>query len=321
MDRQSILEDSSVSPIVCEAQPRFPGEDGGQSLAEMAQRDLDAALHLLADRAQYITSASGAAIALRRSEQTGMVCRATSGPHAPELGTLLSTEHGLSGESVRSRRGLRCDDAATDTRVNREGCLQLGIASVLVVPIVSDDYVLGLFELFSAQAHAFDDRDLAALARLGEMVETAVKHSQIAPIAHKPHLKETHLEETKVVRADPAESEAVPATHSSPAPQPLSPLKTYPGVPQPTPALKSTPEIPFPPPLPKKPLFWCAPTEAQAVIGEAEQATQPVAVPATLRNFQKCQACGFPVSQGRTFCVECEERKWQDDRRSQTASQ
>ena len=34
---------------------RFPGEDGGHSLAEMAQRDLDAALQLLADRAcQYI---------------------------------------------------------------------------------------------------------------------------------------------------------------------------------------------------------------------------------------------------------------------------
>src|ERR1700727_1793534 len=33
---------------------RFPGDDGGRSLAEMAQRDLDAALQLLADRAQYI---------------------------------------------------------------------------------------------------------------------------------------------------------------------------------------------------------------------------------------------------------------------------
>jgi len=35
--------------------PRFPGEDGGHSMAEIAQRDLDAALQLLADRAQYIT--------------------------------------------------------------------------------------------------------------------------------------------------------------------------------------------------------------------------------------------------------------------------
>ena len=49
----------------------FPGEDGGRSLAEVAQRDLDAALQLLADRAQYITGASGAAIALRRDRNEG----------------------------------------------------------------------------------------------------------------------------------------------------------------------------------------------------------------------------------------------------------
>jgi hypothetical protein len=36
-------------------EPRFPGEDAGRSLAEMAHHDLDAALQLLADRAQYIT--------------------------------------------------------------------------------------------------------------------------------------------------------------------------------------------------------------------------------------------------------------------------
>ena len=77
---------------------RFPGEDGGRSLAEMAQRDLDAALQLLADRAQYITGASGAAIALRRSGKNDMLCRASTGPIAPELGALLSTEFGLSGE-------------------------------------------------------------------------------------------------------------------------------------------------------------------------------------------------------------------------------
>ncbi len=55
---------------------RFPVEDGGRTLAEMAHQDLDAALQLLAERAQYITGASGAAIALRRSEHNDMICRA-----------------------------------------------------------------------------------------------------------------------------------------------------------------------------------------------------------------------------------------------------
>jgi len=157
---------------------RFPGEDGGRSLGEMAQRDLDAALQLLADRAQYITGASGAAIALRRDGKNDMLCRASAGSNAPELGALLSTEFGLSGESVRTRQALRCDDAERDARVNREVCRQLGIASVVVMPVVNDDEVLGVFELFSGEANAFGARDVSAIQRLSEMVETAVRLAQ-----------------------------------------------------------------------------------------------------------------------------------------------
>lgn len=145
----------------------------------MAQRDLDAALQLLADRAQFITGASGAAIALRRQGKNDMLCRASTGSNAPELGALFSTEFGLSGESVRTRRLLRCDDAERDARVNREVCRQLGIASVVVMPVVRDDEVLGVFELFSGKTNAFGERDLSAVQRLGQMVETAVQLAQV----------------------------------------------------------------------------------------------------------------------------------------------
>jgi GAF domain-containing protein len=158
----------------------FPHENGGVSLTDMAQRDLDAALQLLADGAQYITGASGAAIALRRDGRDDMLCRASVGSNAPELGALLSTEFGLSGESVRTRRMLRCDDAERDVRVNREVCRQMGISSVLVMPMVDDDQVLGVFELFSGKANAFGDRDLSAVQRLSQMVESAVRMAYAA---------------------------------------------------------------------------------------------------------------------------------------------
>src|SRR5271155_4267254 len=157
--------------------PRFSGEDGGPSLFEMAYSDLDAALQLLAERAQYITGATGAAIALRRGQHNDMLCRASVGSNAPELGALLSMEYGLSGESVRTHKALHCDDAERDPRVNREGCRQLGIASVVVMPIVSDQQVLGVFELFSGKPQAFAERDISALQRMTEMVEVAVKHA------------------------------------------------------------------------------------------------------------------------------------------------
>src|SRR3984957_18831076 len=171
---------TATAPTHLPSNPHFSSANGEHSLADMARRDLDAALQLLADRAQYITGASGAAIALRREGKKDMLCRASTGSNAPELGALLSTEFGLSGESVRTRQPLRCDDAERDVRVNRDVCRQLGIASVVVMPVVNDDEVLGVFELFSERVNAFGERDLSAVRRLSEMVETAVRLAQAA---------------------------------------------------------------------------------------------------------------------------------------------
>src|SRR5690348_16942819 len=110
MDSHSILDHDGELPDsnAPDSSVRFPGEDGGRSLAEMAERDLAATLQLLAERAQYITGATGAAIALRDHDE--MVCRASAGSSAPEVGTQLQVNSGLSGESVRTRQTLRCDD-------------------------------------------------------------------------------------------------------------------------------------------------------------------------------------------------------------------
>jgi hypothetical protein len=312
MEHHSIAGQNSASSL--EAEPRFPGEDGGQSLANMAQRDLDAALQLLAERAQYITGASGAAIALRRGEHADMLCRASAGSNAPELGALLSMEYGLSGESVRTRQALRCDDTETDPRVNREGCRQLGIASVVVMPIVSEQRVLGVIELFSGKPRAFEERDLSALQRLGEMVETAVKHAEAAQGI--PAVLETGgdppLSDAVVAEAVPVEAAQVAigaelATVAEGEETPPPELKK-------TVLEKTEPEKPEPELGPKKPLFWSAAQQIQPGVGQAIAAAESIPVPAELRNLQKCKACGFPISQGRTFCVECEEKQWRGQR-------
>src|ERR1700740_166860 len=106
-----------------------------------------------------------------------MVCRASAGSSAPEVGSLLQVNSGLSGESVRSRQTLRCDDAATDPRVNRESCEALGIASVVVMPLVIGEEVIGVFELFSDKPTAFGARDLTALDRIGNMVLVVLGHA------------------------------------------------------------------------------------------------------------------------------------------------
>lgn len=313
----NLLSTLSSEKTFTEKTPRFPGEDGGRSLAEIAQSDLDAALQLLADRAQYITGASGAAIALRRGEHADMLCRASAGLNAPELGSLLSMEYGLSGESVRTGRSLRCDDAEHDPRVNREGCRQLGIASVLIMPIISDRQVLGVFELFSGKPHAFDERDVSALQRLGEMVETAVKHAIAAQAPAVGFVPSHHLaaeEKRRVViaavpqgtsRARRTVANAAPASKEVLPPQKDAPRKDLPKV-LPKEEAEAAPST-------TKPLFWSAAMRAQGN-SVSEKVAEPMTVPPVLRKLPKCGACGFPVSPGRAFCVECEEKQWRGQR-------
>lgn len=261
---------------------RFPGEDGGRSLVEMAHADLDATLQLLAERAQYITGASGAAIALRRDDQD-MLCRASSGENAPELGALLSMEYGLSGESVRTRQLMRCDDTERDPRVNRDVCRELRIASVLVMPILADGEVLGVFELFSSKPGAFDERDLSALLRLSEMVAASVMHAA-APYRASP--------------IHPAASARGPLE---------SPIKAEKTTAQRRPAPHDPDTWRQAASDSNRPLFWSAAMRADAAASAQESATN---VPPVLRDLKKCQACGFPVSQERVLCVECEEKRW-----------
>ena len=174
---------AAAAPAMAREALRFPGEDGGKSLSEMAQRDLDATLQLLVERALYITGASGTAIALREDGQ--MVCCATAGPSAPDIGTHLQIDSGLSAECVRTRQTLHCDDAENDTRVNRESCRALGIKSVVVMPLVRGDEVYGVFELLAGRANAFEERDFIALQRLSEMIQTALDLAEAARRAEK----------------------------------------------------------------------------------------------------------------------------------------
>jgi putative methionine-R-sulfoxide reductase with GAF domain len=230
----------------------------------MAQRDLEAALQLLAERAQYITGASGAAIALL--DNTEMICRASAGPSAPELGAEVQVKSGLTGESVRTRQVLRCDDAEIDPRVNRESCRALGIRSVMVVPLIREQEVIGVFELLADRANAFEERDVTALERLAEMVQTGLEHADAA----KRALQEiAEKNDQAVAQQKQSESASTEGKGTSPA---------------------------------------VASTQSVAnEITKAPEARQSEPVrPLELDKIRKCEACGFPVSEGRTLCLDCE---------------
>jgi GAF domain-containing protein len=139
--------------------------------------DLRAALNLVAARAVEVTGSSGSAIAIGSEGQ--MTCWAASGPTAPPLGAALPLDSGLSGECLRTRRTLRCDDAASDARVNREACARLGgVGSMLLVPLCRGNHAIGILEVFSTKPRGFDESDEHAVELLAMIASAAHREAE-----------------------------------------------------------------------------------------------------------------------------------------------
>src|SRR5208282_2407814 len=154
---------------------------------------LDLVLNELVVSAAQATGASSAALALVRGEE--MVCRAATGPLAPDLGVPLNTRDGLSGACLQTRRPQLSLDTEFDPRVDPAVSRRLGIRSILIVPVFdsvfdSNDksaHVSGVLEAFSTSPDAFSNSNQKLLegfaedcARLGR---AAIELSPCPPAA------------------------------------------------------------------------------------------------------------------------------------------
>jgi TonB family protein len=156
------LEDSLS---LAELTTALSAHGGGALSADLA---LDLVLNEIVEHARLATGATAAAIALARGDE--IVCRATTGDNAPDLGVRLEAHSGLSGACVQSKQWQRCDDTETDSRVDAEICRGLGVRSILVFPVVKEDKLLGVIEIFSPRPSAFSDREIQTLEALSRNI-------------------------------------------------------------------------------------------------------------------------------------------------------
>ena len=275
--------------------------NGGQSLGE---GELETALQLLVERAQYITGATGTALALPSGEE--MVCRASAGASAPPVGARLQVRSGLTGESIARRQLLRCDNAENDPRVNLETCREMGIASIVVLPLLRPSgEIRGLFELFSDHPYAFEERDLSALERMADLTSTALDLAEGRPgavasfvcagVAARGMTPAEPRAETAEAPAATAGVDAAGVGEQIDQEQAQKPDQEPAEVKVEAAIIPSEPEG-FEP----------------VVVGPVEDlpATEPAApVPEAMLRVQKCASCGFPVSEGRTYCLDCERKE------------
>jgi hypothetical protein len=252
-------------------------------------------MQLLVERARYITGATGAALALQQG--TEMVCVASCGSSAPAIGARLQVASGLTGEAVSRKQLLRCDNAESDARVNLDTCHELGIASIVVLPLVTRaGQVRGLFELFSDHPYAFEERDLSALERMADLTRTALelseKRSVKIIVPKRPPEQKPEPGQKAAAEQKPAPPQSTVPVEAAPTPTPKAEVvaATKPEPVRAAPVVAPAEELPASVPLPPKPAAGAA-------------------VPDAMRRVQKCASCGFPVSEGRALCVDCEQKR------------
>jgi TonB family protein len=143
---------------------------GGSVSVDVA---LDLVLNEILEAACAATAAQAGAIALERDGK--MICRASAGENAPELGSRLNMSDGLSGASVRSGEWQHCGDTENDERVDAAICRRLGVRSILVVPVLQGDTAIGVIEVFSIRPKVFGEREIQVLQEFSRQINQNVE--------------------------------------------------------------------------------------------------------------------------------------------------
>lgn len=152
----------------------FSSEAGGVSAStfSISKIDLEPAIGVITERAQSLTRATGAAIALKKGNE--VICRARAGRTAPDIGVRLQTDSGVSAECLRKGEVVLCNDAEDDPQVDLATCRRLGVRSILAAPLRQFQRTLGIFEVLSATPNAFNYQDVATMQLLSSMMVAAI---------------------------------------------------------------------------------------------------------------------------------------------------
>jgi TonB family protein len=178
-------------------------------------------LAVIAQRAQAFTNASGTAIALSEGNAGEIICRARAGSTAPEVGTALQVEGTFTGLCIQSGQELCCDDAESDTRMDKAAIRALGIRSMVAIPIKQEGRVVGVLAVFAAITHAFSITHVALLKTIA---------NQIAAYLQRKHHGEASSPEplpAPPVKAVAASAAASPVPPPAVAIKPAEPASTH----------------------------------------------------------------------------------------------
>ncbi len=123
--------------------------------------DSGALLDRIVAETMRFTNASGAVVEWVDGDD--LVYIKAAGQIADFVGIRVPKDDSLSGLCVFERVIQRSDDTEIDPRVSRDACRRLGIRSMLVVPLLFGEDVVGVLKASSAHSAAFNEEHEQAL--------------------------------------------------------------------------------------------------------------------------------------------------------------
>ena len=187
-----------------------------QAIISSEHMETPAALDLVVRRMAELTRATGAAIALRESED--VFCRASFG-NAPDVGVKLSSSS-LSGECLRTGALVMLADSENDSRVNPEVCRHLNIRSLLILPVTAGTETVGIAEVLSPNPHNFEGGDVLVVSFLTDLIASIAGPRKQAS-ANNDYVRFSTLPVIEPLPTEDSQSqvEAIASPLSAPTPQ------------------------------------------------------------------------------------------------------
>jgi diguanylate cyclase (GGDEF)-like protein len=141
---------------------------------EIAAADLDVAsvIDVVAERCLELTGADGTIVEFAEGDE--MVYRAVSGTTSGRRGFRSQATDNLSGLAILTRELQRCDDSEIDPRVNREVCRELGLRSMLCVPLFHREIAVGVLKVIRSSPNGFGEREATMLRSLSSVVAASL---------------------------------------------------------------------------------------------------------------------------------------------------
>lgn len=128
-------------------------------------------------RASEVTSGPGAAIELMEGDS--LTCQAAFGPAGRYAGGAMALTGTLSAQALRERAVMRVDSVEMDPRADAIACRAAGVRSMIIVPLLQGDEILGVFSAFGSFPNTFADLDVYTLQLLAGMTVGALMQARM----------------------------------------------------------------------------------------------------------------------------------------------